>query len=107
MRPQDPAYQCSINRSRRAFSAHIPDGDPKPRHRVRNEVIQISANRSCGNELRRHVEMCELWAGLRKQASLQFARERQIALEAALLLFDLFVEPGVLKRDCDLSGQSR
>ena len=42
---------------------------------------------------------------LRQQAKLQFARQRQIALQSPFLALDLFIQAGVFDGNCNLRGQ--
>ena len=57
MRAHNSAHQRGINGRRRALPADIADHNAEPRHRIRNEVIQISANGARGNKLRGDVQV--------------------------------------------------
>src|SRR5579863_6430575 len=66
--PQDPAYQSRIDGCWGPFSAYVSNGDAEPRHRIWDEVVKSSANRSCRDEFGCDVEMRELRTGLRQQS---------------------------------------
>ena len=66
---------------------------------------KIAANGARRRKLGGDLQVRQLGQGLRQQAKLQFARQRQVALQSLFLAGDLLVEPGVFKRDRDLRGQ--
>ncbi len=60
-----------------------------------------------GAELGRNFQVRQLGQGVRQQAKLQFARQRQVAFQSLLLPGDLLVQPRILNRDRDLRRQGR
>src|SRR5882724_13352542 len=91
VRADDSADQRSVYGRGRAFAAHIADDDAEPRHGIRDEVVEIAANRSRGDEFRRNVEVRKFWPRLWEQTALQLACKCQIALQPAFLALDFFV----------------
>ena len=70
-----------------------------------DEVVQVAADGARRNKLRADFEIRNLRLGMRQQPELQFARQRQIALQTLLLPGNLLVQPRVLDRNRNLRRQ--
>ena len=69
------------------------------------KIVQVPANGACRNKLGRQFEVAQLRVRRREQAELQFAREREITLQAALLACDFLVQSSILQSDSYLRRQ--
>src|SRR5579862_3334868 len=107
MRADDAAHERGVNGGGSTLAADISDDEPEPRHRVGNEIVEIAADGTGGNKFGGHVEMRQFGIRLGEQAALQLASQRQIALQAALLPFDLFVQARIFERNGNLRRQRR
>src|SRR4051812_2468435 len=97
MRTQDSADERGVDGCGSAFAADVPDGDAdESAAAVGNEVVEIAADCSRGDELGGELGVLQRGTGLRKEAVLEFAGEGQVLLESAFLLGDALVESCVL-----------
>ena len=106
-RPQQARDQRSVESGRRAFSAHVAEGDDRRVLGLLEETEHVAGDlaRRAGPDARRQTLHLGILA--RQQDALELARGLEILIHALLALGDFFVQAGVFHRARDLLGQQR